>query len=209
MSGNRVEGAARKAAGAVKEGVGRVTGDRKMEAEGAAEKTGGSVQNKSAKLRTRSAGRSSGRTRGGRLGARHVRRRSPSDKRTGPARSRPSPSRLERLGDQKGRFRPVSGQQVFRKGGDEDHRHIEAEPGCPRTASMPMRHPPAGCRPAPGPDVRTAWLAASSRVAAMPTTSWPSSLDEGFQVRGDDRFVLDDQHRRWRVRRRCLSGPRR
>ncbi len=49
MSDNRIKGAARKAAGAVKEGAGKLTGDRKMEAKGAAEKAGGSVQNKAGK----------------------------------------------------------------------------------------------------------------------------------------------------------------
>jgi uncharacterized protein YjbJ (UPF0337 family) len=45
MSTNRVEGAVRKGTGAVKEGVGKATGDERMEAEGAAEKTGGKIQN--------------------------------------------------------------------------------------------------------------------------------------------------------------------
>jgi uncharacterized protein YjbJ (UPF0337 family) len=45
MSTNRVEGAIRKGKGAVKQGVGRATGDERMEAEGAAEKNAGKVQN--------------------------------------------------------------------------------------------------------------------------------------------------------------------
>jgi len=45
MSTNRVEGAVRKGTGAVKQGAGRALGDERMEAEGAAEKTGGKVQN--------------------------------------------------------------------------------------------------------------------------------------------------------------------
>jgi uncharacterized protein YjbJ (UPF0337 family) len=45
MSTNRVEGAVRKGAGAVKQGVGKATGDERLEAEGAAEKTGGKIQN--------------------------------------------------------------------------------------------------------------------------------------------------------------------
>ncbi len=50
MSDNRVEGAADKAAGAVKEGVGKMTGDAKLQAEGVAEKAGGSVQNAAGKV---------------------------------------------------------------------------------------------------------------------------------------------------------------
>ncbi|HWA60099.1 MAG TPA: CsbD family protein [Caulobacteraceae bacterium] len=46
MSTNRIEGAARKASGAIKEAAGKATGDREMEAKGAAEKVAGSVQNK-------------------------------------------------------------------------------------------------------------------------------------------------------------------
>lgn len=46
MSTNRVEGAAHKAAGAVKEAAGKAVGDRDLEARGAAEKVGGAVQNK-------------------------------------------------------------------------------------------------------------------------------------------------------------------
>jgi uncharacterized protein YjbJ (UPF0337 family) len=42
---DRVEGAGRKMAGSVKEGLGKLTGDHKLQAEGAAEKTGGAVQN--------------------------------------------------------------------------------------------------------------------------------------------------------------------
>jgi uncharacterized protein YjbJ (UPF0337 family) len=45
MDKDRVEGAAHQAKGAVKEAVGKVTGDTKTEAEGAAEKAAGKVQN--------------------------------------------------------------------------------------------------------------------------------------------------------------------
>jgi uncharacterized protein YjbJ (UPF0337 family) len=42
---DRVEGIGHQVKGAIKEGVGKVTGDTRTEAEGAAEKTGGKVQN--------------------------------------------------------------------------------------------------------------------------------------------------------------------
>lgn len=45
MDKDRVEGAAHEMKGAVKEGIGKVTGDTKTEAEGAAEKAAGKVQN--------------------------------------------------------------------------------------------------------------------------------------------------------------------
>ncbi len=45
MDKDRVEGAAHQAKGAVKEGVGKMTGDKKTQAEGTAEKTEGKVQN--------------------------------------------------------------------------------------------------------------------------------------------------------------------
>ncbi len=45
MDSDRIEGAAHQAKGAVKEAVGKVTGDAKTEAEGAAEKNAGKVQN--------------------------------------------------------------------------------------------------------------------------------------------------------------------
>jgi uncharacterized protein YjbJ (UPF0337 family) len=50
MSTNRIEGAARKGAGAVKEGLGKATGDERLQAEGAAEKAAGNVQNKVGQL---------------------------------------------------------------------------------------------------------------------------------------------------------------
>jgi len=50
MSDNRIEGAARQAGGAIKEGLGKLTGDTKLQAEGLAEKTAGSVQNGVGKL---------------------------------------------------------------------------------------------------------------------------------------------------------------
>jgi uncharacterized protein YjbJ (UPF0337 family) len=45
MDKDRVAGTARQVKGAVKETVGKVTGDAKTQAEGAAEKTAGKVQN--------------------------------------------------------------------------------------------------------------------------------------------------------------------
>jgi uncharacterized protein YjbJ (UPF0337 family) len=44
MDKDRVAGSARKITGAIKEGVGRATGDRSTEAEGKAEKATGRVQ---------------------------------------------------------------------------------------------------------------------------------------------------------------------
>lgn len=46
MSTNRVEGTIDKAAGAIKEGVGKATGNERLEAEGAVQKAKGDVQNK-------------------------------------------------------------------------------------------------------------------------------------------------------------------
>jgi uncharacterized protein YjbJ (UPF0337 family) len=45
MDKDRVEGAMHQAKGAVKEGVGKMTGDKKTQAEGKAEKMAGKVQN--------------------------------------------------------------------------------------------------------------------------------------------------------------------
>jgi uncharacterized protein YjbJ (UPF0337 family) len=45
MDKDRIEGSLKQAAGAIKEGVGKVTGDAKIEAEGTAEKAEGKVQN--------------------------------------------------------------------------------------------------------------------------------------------------------------------
>ncbi|HEY0424959.1 MAG TPA: CsbD family protein [Rhodopila sp.] len=45
MDKDRIEGAAHEAKGAVKQVIGKVTGDAKTEAEGAAEKAAGKVQN--------------------------------------------------------------------------------------------------------------------------------------------------------------------
>ena len=50
MSDNRVEGAGHKIMGSMKEGLGKLTGDAKMQAEGATEKAGGSVQNAAGKV---------------------------------------------------------------------------------------------------------------------------------------------------------------
>jgi uncharacterized protein YjbJ (UPF0337 family) len=45
MDKDRVEGMGHQAKGAVKEGIGKMTGDTRMQAEGAAEKGAGKVQN--------------------------------------------------------------------------------------------------------------------------------------------------------------------
>ena len=45
MDKDRIEGSLKQAAGAVKEGFGKLTGDTKVQAEGAAEKAAGKVQN--------------------------------------------------------------------------------------------------------------------------------------------------------------------
>ena len=45
MDKDRVKGAAHEAKGAIKEGVGKMTGDAKLQGEGKAEKTAGKVQN--------------------------------------------------------------------------------------------------------------------------------------------------------------------
>ena len=45
MDKDRVEGSLNQAKGAIKQGAGKVTGDKKLEAEGAAEKAAGKVQN--------------------------------------------------------------------------------------------------------------------------------------------------------------------
>jgi uncharacterized protein YjbJ (UPF0337 family) len=50
MSDNRIEGAGHQAAGSIKEGFGKLTGDAKLQAEGMAEKTAGSVQNSVGKV---------------------------------------------------------------------------------------------------------------------------------------------------------------
>ena len=46
MSENRIEGAAKKAGGAVEEAAGKALGNPKMEAKGAANKAAGTVENK-------------------------------------------------------------------------------------------------------------------------------------------------------------------
>ena len=50
MSDNRIEGAGNKLAGSIKEGVGKLTGDHGLQAEGVAQNTGGSVQNAAGKV---------------------------------------------------------------------------------------------------------------------------------------------------------------
>jgi len=49
MSNNRVEGAGRKAVGAVKEAAGKITGDKTLEAKGAVQKNLGKAQNAAGK----------------------------------------------------------------------------------------------------------------------------------------------------------------
>jgi uncharacterized protein YjbJ (UPF0337 family) len=56
MSQNRIEGAAKKASGAIKETAGKVVGDRKLQAKGAAEKAAGSVQNTVGKVQDKVGG---------------------------------------------------------------------------------------------------------------------------------------------------------
>lgn len=46
MDKDRSEGKGKKVTGSIKKGVGKVTGNRRLEDEGRAEKTGGKVQNK-------------------------------------------------------------------------------------------------------------------------------------------------------------------
>ena len=46
MSENRIDGASKKAMGAIKEAAGKLTGNERLEAEGIAEKAAGEVQNK-------------------------------------------------------------------------------------------------------------------------------------------------------------------
>ena len=50
MSENRIEGAAKKAVGSIKEETGKVTGDASLEAKGKAERAEGTVQNKVGKV---------------------------------------------------------------------------------------------------------------------------------------------------------------
>jgi len=45
MDRDRIEGSAKQAKGAIKEGAGKITGDSKLQAEGAADKATGKVQN--------------------------------------------------------------------------------------------------------------------------------------------------------------------
>ena len=45
MDKDRVDGIGKKVAGSVKEAIGKVTGDTKLEAEGSAQKTAGMAQN--------------------------------------------------------------------------------------------------------------------------------------------------------------------
>ncbi len=50
MSTNRMEGAGRKAAGSIKQAVGKAIGSERLQAEGAAEKAAGSAQNTIGKI---------------------------------------------------------------------------------------------------------------------------------------------------------------
>ena len=45
MDKDRIEGAAKQAGGAIKQAAGKITGDTKLQAEGAADKVSGKVQN--------------------------------------------------------------------------------------------------------------------------------------------------------------------
>lgn len=45
MDKDRIEGSAKQAGGAIKEAVGKITGDAKLQAEGSADKAAGKVQN--------------------------------------------------------------------------------------------------------------------------------------------------------------------
>ena len=45
MDSDRIKGSAHEAKGAIKKGIGKVTGNSKLETEGAAEKNAGKVQN--------------------------------------------------------------------------------------------------------------------------------------------------------------------
>ena len=45
MDKDRIEGSANQAKGAIKQGVGKITGDAKLQAEGAADKAKGKAQN--------------------------------------------------------------------------------------------------------------------------------------------------------------------
>ena len=49
MDSNRIKGEAKKVRGSTKEAAGKITGDRSLEAEGAAEKAAGSVQSATGK----------------------------------------------------------------------------------------------------------------------------------------------------------------
>ena len=45
MDNDRIEGLAKKVSGSIKEAIGKITGDRKAQAEGTTEKAAGAVQN--------------------------------------------------------------------------------------------------------------------------------------------------------------------
>ncbi|PZU14013.1 MAG: CsbD family protein [Sphingobium sp.] len=49
MNGHRIEGELRQIKGSIREAIGKITGDRKTQAEGAAEKMAGKVQANAAK----------------------------------------------------------------------------------------------------------------------------------------------------------------
>jgi len=56
MSENRMDGAGKKAMGAIKEAAGKLTGNERLEAEGVAERVAGTVQNKVGKAQDAVAG---------------------------------------------------------------------------------------------------------------------------------------------------------
>lgn len=51
MDKDRAKSASKKITGSIKEGVGRVTGNKRQESEGKAEKTGGKIQDKVGKAK--------------------------------------------------------------------------------------------------------------------------------------------------------------
>jgi uncharacterized protein YjbJ (UPF0337 family) len=57
MDKDRVKGTGHEAKGSVKEAAGKVTGDKKTQAEGLAEKVGGKVQNAAGKIKDSLKGR--------------------------------------------------------------------------------------------------------------------------------------------------------
>lgn len=56
MSTNRIEGAAKEAAGSIKQAAGKLVGNEKLQVEGAVEKSAGTVQNAVGKAQDQIAG---------------------------------------------------------------------------------------------------------------------------------------------------------